>query len=88
MSGQVVYAMKVTQKMTMEEYDEHTKLKLRKKIPDWSNQDLLRRVGDSIYDFSVIQPVLRKSVHLEGNRDTDLGGKYAVTSQIIWSWTA
>ncbi len=32
-SGKVVYTMRVSQKMTMQEYDEYTRSKLHQKIP-------------------------------------------------------
>jgi Nucleotide modification associated domain 2 len=80
MSGHLIYAMKVTQKMTMAAYDAYTRTKLQKKIPSWRSSDRLRRVGDSIYDFSGKKVVQRKSVHTEENVDTDLGGKYALLS--------
>src|SRR5688572_16424822 len=51
-SGQVVYAMKITQKLTMREYDAFAEAYYPEKIPDWRNADICRRLGDSIYDFS------------------------------------
>lgn len=76
----VVYAMRVSQKMTMREYDFFTLEKLPQKIPDWQNAEVKRRLGDSIYDFSTNPPSLRKSVHKEENQETDLGGKFALIS--------
>lgn len=81
-SGQVVYAMKVTQKMTMKEYDSYTNKNLPEKIPDRSNPDWRRWRGDSIYDFSFDPPRQRpKSVHTEKNMKTDLGGRCALLSK-------
>jgi hypothetical protein len=79
-SGQVVYAMKVTQKMSLEEYDIYTKSRLPNKIPDWRNKDKRKRLGDSIYDFSKGLPIQRRSVHNEYNITTDLSGRYALLS--------
>ena len=78
----IVYAMKVTGKMTMKEYDEHCRKKHRKKIPNWGSRDYRRRVGDCIYDYSSGggDPILRVGVHTEENRDRDLGGCYALIS--------
>lgn len=59
-SGCVVYAMKVTRKMSMKEYDAFTAHNLRQKIPDWQNRDSRKRLGDSIYDFSKKPPSQRK----------------------------
>lgn len=80
-ANQVVYAMKVTGKMSMKKYDALCREKYPSKIPDWYHKsDYSKRVGDCIYDFSVQPPLLRKGVHSEGNRKTDLGGKNALIS--------
>ncbi len=79
-SGMVVYAMKVTRKMTMKEYDDYTRHHLSRKIPDWHHHDKQRRVGDSIYDFDFEPPHVRPSVHGVKNRSHDLGGEYALLS--------
>lgn len=84
LSERLVYMMKVTDKMTMEEYDGYSRTQLRGKIPDWASEDPRKRRGDSIYDFSSGSPSLRKSVHNEGNRKRDLGGEYAVLSEHFW----
>jgi Nucleotide modification associated domain 2 len=83
-SGCVVYAMEVTKVLLMEDYDAWTKTELPEKIPDVSNRDPRRRVGDSIYDFSHDSPKQRKGVHEEGNRITDLGGKNVLLSRNIF----
>ncbi len=79
-SGQVVYAMRITDKMSMEKYDHHTKRELRGKVPEWLSPDPRVRVGDSIYDFERSPPSLRPSVHSESNRERDLGGLCALLS--------
>ena len=79
-SGKVVYAMRVTQKMTMEEYDGFTRSKLPRKIPLMTSTDPHRRSGDSIYDFSASPPSLRPSVHDEWCRSRDLSGDYVLLS--------
>lgn len=78
--GQVVYAMRVSQKMTMEEYDHYVKEFIPNKIPKWFSQDVRRRLGDAIYDFSVDPPSISPSVHNENQRKRDLGGKFALLS--------
>ncbi len=82
MSGRLIYAMKVTEKMTMPEYDVHTQAKLAGKVPDWGHRDVRRRVGDSLYDFSKSRaaPKQRDGVHGAGNVKTDLRGKHALLS--------
>ncbi|MBN3873640.1 hypothetical protein [Nostoc sp. JL33] len=71
----VVYAMKVTDKMTFQEYDEFCQVHSPHKIPKWDSKIFEYRVGDCIYDYSQAeQPVLRPSVHDISNQETDLGG--------------
>jgi len=71
----LVYAMKVTQVMTMAEYDALCKRQLPQKIPVYKTSDLRLKVGDCIYDYSNGEPpLLRVSVHTEENRQRDLGG--------------
>lgn len=84
-SDKVVYIMRITQKMTMQEYDEFTRSELHQKIPLMTSKDPRRRLGDSIYDYSFSPdtnpyPRLRSSVHNEWNRKTDLGGEYVLLS--------
>ena len=80
-SGQLVYAMKVTQKMTLRQYDEFCKTELTSKIPKWLTGTFKERIGDCIYDYSNGEPPkLRASVHKELNRKRDLGGKCVLLS--------
>jgi Nucleotide modification associated domain 2 len=81
LEGKVVYAMKVTKKMTMQEYDSYTKASLLNKVPDWGHQARNRRLGDSIYDFSTPgTPTMRPGVHGVGNRVNDLSGDHTLLS--------
>lgn len=77
----VVYAMRVTRKMTMKEYDAYTNKHSPEKVPHWSNADKRRRLGDSIYDFSSGEPKLSQSVHFEENKEYDLNGEFALLSR-------
>ncbi|MEI1377256.1 hypothetical protein PQG02_11365 [Nostoc sp. UHCC 0926] len=71
----VVYAMQVTDKMTLQEYDEFCRVHSPHKIPKWESEKFEYRVGDCIYDYSQgEQIVLRPSVHGKSNQQTDLGG--------------
>ncbi|MCE7890298.1 MAG: hypothetical protein DYH12_11465 [Sorangiineae bacterium PRO1] len=79
-SRSVVYAMRVTKRVTMRDYDRIARTELPGKLPDWDNSDFRRRVGDSIYDFSTTPATIRRSVHNERNRDRDLGGEYVLLS--------
>jgi hypothetical protein len=80
-STSVVYAMKVTNKLTMKAYDQFCKASLREKVPQWESQDYSLRMGDCIYDYGNGEyPKIRKSVHCEVQRRPDLSGKYALLS--------
>jgi Nucleotide modification associated domain 2 len=80
-SDYVVYAMRVTAKLNLRAYDEYCRLQLPHKIPRWRSRDFRRRVGDCIHDYALGEPPrLRDSVHSEGSRDRDLGGRYALLS--------
>lgn len=84
MSGRVIYVMKITEKLKMEDYDAYTQKYLLKKVPEWSSNDQRRKVGDSVYDFSSDPPTVRQSVHSEKDRKKDLSGKYALLSKKFW----
>jgi hypothetical protein len=75
--------MKVTEKLTMQEYDNYCNTNLRGKIPNWRTNNYIDKVGDCIYDFSDPKnPKLRRpSVHNVDNMKTDLGGNYALLSR-------
>lgn len=83
-SGKVMYAMRLDQMMTMEEYDRYTQLELPDKIPQMQSADLVRHYGDSIYDFSTSIPSLRPSVHTKKNRRTDLNGGNVLLSNYFF----
>lgn len=78
--NRLIYAMRVTRKSTMADYDAFTQRHLRIKVPNRRSRDPRRWVGDSIYDFSTDPPRQRQSVHPEENRETDLSGVYALVS--------
>lgn len=73
-SNKVVYAMEVTQVLSMPEYDTFCKKHLPQKLPNFRGSSYKERVGDCIYDFSDTPPTIRQGVHDEGNRRRDLGG--------------
>jgi hypothetical protein len=81
LSGHLVYTMRVDETMTMAEYDRRVQTDWPLRIPDVTNKDLTRRLGDCIYDFSTTPPTQRSGVHASGNRETDLSGKNAVVSR-------
>jgi hypothetical protein len=79
-SGQLVYAMKVTDIMSMSAYDHWTHRQLPAKVPAWRSRDHRRRLGDSIYDFSVDPLRQRRGVHGQENLATDLSGHNVLLS--------
>ena len=88
LSGRLVYAMKVTKKFTMKEYDAHTRVHLPDKVPSWRHADHQRRLGDSIYDFSTDPPTQRPGAHQAGNIATDLRGKFVLLSDEFYYFGA
>jgi len=78
----VVYAMEVTRKLTLRDYDAFCRTWCPNKIPQWRNlQDKRLRLGDCIYDYSQGEPPkLRWSVHTEDRMKRDLSGQYALIS--------
>jgi len=80
LSNKVVYAMRITEIKTMQEYFEWAKNKCHEKIPDLINAKLELKLGDAIYDFSSGQPVQLPSVHNESNIESDLSGKNVLLS--------
>lgn len=81
-SDHVVYAMNVTLKMSMEEYDQFCKTFIPKKKPDWRNIDYRMRMGDCIYNYiSHGNPKMRTGIHKEENQEKDLSGLYALASK-------
>jgi Nucleotide modification associated domain 2 len=76
----VVYAMRVTTKMTMLEYDQWTQKNCPNKLPEWNHSDHRRRLGDALYDFSKGIPMQRPGVHGAGNYENDLSGENALLS--------
>ncbi|MBC6430710.1 hypothetical protein FM036_07630 [Nostoc sp. HG1] len=78
----VVYAMQVTDKMKLQEYDEFCRVHSPHKIPKWESKIFKERVGDCIYDYSEGEPpVLRPSVHDISNQKKDLGGVNVLISR-------
>lgn len=80
-SDKVVYTMRVTKKMTMQEYDNCCKKNYPEKMPDWNSKEFFKWVGDCIYDYEdPVNPKIRKGVHSELNQEHDLSGKFALIS--------
>lgn len=80
-AGRLVYAMKVTDVMSLEDYDVYCQEMLPGKIPDIESRSYKRKVGDCIYDFSRSKPMQRKGVHRPEHQAKDLRGLNALLSR-------
>lgn len=84
-SNKVVYAMKVTNKMTFAEYNAFCERELQEKIPDINNDEYERRLGDCIYTNGDLDDHFqRRSVHGAGNIQTDKGGENVLISDYFF----
>ncbi len=81
LSGRVVYAMEVTEVLSLQEYDRVARTKWPQRIPDLTSPERSRWLGDCIYDYSSGAPIQRPGVHSSMNVETDLGGKNALVSE-------
>ncbi len=80
-SKKLVYAMKVSEIKTLQDYDGFCNSSKAQKIPNWYSDKWQHLLGDCIYDYSNgAEPVIRKSVHNETNRERDLSGVNALSS--------
>lgn len=81
LSGSLVYAMKVSDKKTIKEYDKYCQSHLPDKLPKWFSKDWRKRLGDCMYDYTKgEEPAIRMAVHKEPNRRKDLSGLNALLS--------
>lgn len=83
-SGKVVYMMKVSDKKTLAEYDQFCREYLPLKIPEWSSDDTILKVGDCLYDYSGPEPIQREGVHSAGNMVTDISGEFTLLSNYFY----
>src|SRR5579872_1961476 len=81
LSGRLVYAMRVEEVLTLEEYDRQAQARWPHRIPNPRSLDLSERLGDCIYDFSTGAPVQRKGVHGPDDIERDLGGRNVLLSR-------
>jgi Nucleotide modification associated domain 2 len=84
LSGCLVYAMRVEEVLSLEEYDRRARTDRPHRIPNVRSADLSERLGDCIYDYSRGGPSLRPGVHGPENRATDLGGKNVLISRVFY----
>lgn len=83
LSDSIVYAMRITNKLSLSKYDKFCQQHLKNKIPKWFNKDYRLRMGDCIYAYSNddTPPTLRKSVHNQDNIKRDLSGQFSLLSK-------
>jgi hypothetical protein len=81
LSGRLVYAMRVEEVLSLEEYDRRAPADWPHRIPNVRSPDLSERLGDCIYDYSRGGPSLRRGVHGRENQKTDLGGMNVLISR-------
>jgi hypothetical protein len=77
----LVYAMRVTAKMSMAEYDLWARENLPEKIPSLRSRDYERRAGDAQYDFTTDPPTRRAGFHAPGDMAADLQGGHTLLSE-------
>jgi hypothetical protein len=89
-SDRVVYAMKITDKKTMKEYDTFCTDNLPNKIPVPSPKDWKLKLGDCIYDYSNQgNPTPRDgAIHQNANLAHDLSGLNALLSDHFYYFGA
>ncbi|WP_417367110.1 hypothetical protein [Flavobacterium beibuense] len=82
LSDCIVYAMKITDIMSLKDYDIYCNSSLPNKIPNWYSEQWPEKMGDCIYDYSYPQtlPNLRLSVHNFENYNRDLSGENVLLS--------
>jgi hypothetical protein len=81
LSGRLVYAMRVDEVVSLQDYDRRALTDWPHRIPKAGSADLSERLGDCIYDYSKGTPVPRPGVHGPENLDTDLSGKNVLISR-------
>lgn len=81
LSRKLVYAMRVDEILSLEDYDRQASVNWPHRIPNIDSPDLSERLGDCIYDFSTRTPVQRPSVHGPANVETDLSGQHVLISR-------
>lgn len=84
LSGHLVYAMRVEEVLTLQEYDRRAPLCWPHRIPKANSLALHERLGDCLYDFSGIEPIQRRGVHGPSNVKTDLEGKNVLVSRYFY----
>jgi hypothetical protein len=69
-SDQLVYAMHVTDKVSMADYDAFVKGHCPGKVPELRSRSWRRWLGDALYDFTSQPPRVRPGVHNGSQQET------------------
>jgi hypothetical protein len=87
LSNRLVYAMRIEEVLTLQEYDRQALTRWPQRIPNVHSTELWERLGDCIYDFSNGKPLQpRPSVHGPLNVKTDLSGENVLISRYFYYW--
>ena len=81
LSGRLVYAMRVSEVVSLADYERRAAAEWPNRIPDIGSMDLSRRLGDCIYDYSRPDVQQRPGVHNETNVRRDIRGKNALIAK-------
>jgi hypothetical protein len=81
LSGRLVYAMKVDEVVSLQDYDRLAPKRWPHRIPNINSMALQDRLGDCIYGFSSGSPEQRQGVHNDGHVSTDLSGMNVLISR-------
>jgi hypothetical protein len=80
LSGQLIYAMRVSEVVSMEDYDRLAPVRWPHRIPDVHSADLSERLGDCIYQYSGGKVSQRPGVHGPADVLRDLSGHNVLIS--------
>jgi hypothetical protein len=81
LSGHLVYAMRVEEVLSLQDYDRYAPSRWPYRIPNVQSADLSERLGDCIYDYSSGAPVQRPGVYGPAKERTDLSGANVLISR-------
>lgn len=88
-SDSLIYAMKVTAKLSLAEYDAYCRLYLPNKIPQLQSADRRLHAGDCVYAYTDEPlPAIRESMHSKEYLPRDLGGHNALLSDHFYYFGA
>ncbi len=77
----LIYAMEITEKMTLGEYFEFARANLPGKVPKVRYKDRREWLGDAQYDFSTDPPTQLNGRHKPEHRRRDLNGRFVLLSR-------